>query len=392
MMNVLSRCIAMHQLVLLNFYPYMQKYLRPHQQEITFILALLAQACHIYVPPDVLLALIKVITKNFVNEGCSNELMTVGINSIREICLRNPDAITEDLLSDLVMYKDQKDKGVSIAGRSLLRLYRQMNPSLLPKSLRGKPKEIDEDEIAAEPNAIVSVSRIEGIELLERDLREDSSDESDEDGASEDEEEQEEEGDASEEEVLKLEVGKGKSDKAEEVEGKQGKQASSMKDDVPLEATRALTQEEFQRLKILRLKRKVAGEEEEDERPKKKKKNESTTEIELDEHMEYNSSDLEDSDDERPNFLGSEDIIGYQSRKRRTLEERLDAVRAGREGREKFGSKKANKKENKSTTNSDKKRNQPFMMAKYRQASHKKKASKDSAKSKQTNFKGKVRK
>lgn len=43
MMNVISRFVGAHKLFLLNFYPYLQKYMQPHQKNVTHILVFLAQ-------------------------------------------------------------------------------------------------------------------------------------------------------------------------------------------------------------------------------------------------------------------------------------------------------------------------------------------------------------
>ena len=43
MMNLISRVIATHELLVLNFYPFLQKYMQPHQPRVTCILAYAAQ-------------------------------------------------------------------------------------------------------------------------------------------------------------------------------------------------------------------------------------------------------------------------------------------------------------------------------------------------------------
>lgn len=43
MMAVISRAVGVHQLLLLNFYPFLQKYIQPHQRDVTRILAILIQ-------------------------------------------------------------------------------------------------------------------------------------------------------------------------------------------------------------------------------------------------------------------------------------------------------------------------------------------------------------
>lgn len=43
MMRAVSRVVGVHRLILLNFYPFLQKYIRPHQHDVTHILAALIQ-------------------------------------------------------------------------------------------------------------------------------------------------------------------------------------------------------------------------------------------------------------------------------------------------------------------------------------------------------------
>jgi hypothetical protein len=58
------------------------------------------------------------------------------LNTIREICVRAPLVMNETLLSDLVQYRFKKDKSVVMAARSLITLFRIVNPMLLPKKER----------------------------------------------------------------------------------------------------------------------------------------------------------------------------------------------------------------------------------------------------------------
>ena len=47
----------------------------------------------------------------------------------RELCARAPLAMSEELLRDLAEYKTYKDKGVMMASRSLIQLFRNVNMS-----------------------------------------------------------------------------------------------------------------------------------------------------------------------------------------------------------------------------------------------------------------------
>lgn len=62
--------------------------------------------------------------------------------------------------------------------------------------------------------------------------------------------------------------------------------------------------------------------------------------------------------------LGEEDILGPRKKSKATYEERMASIKEGREGREKFGSRKGkkNKEAPSSSTNREKARNKPIMM------------------------------
>ncbi|EEF47597.1 protein SDA1 homolog [Ricinus communis] len=167
MLKLIARTVGLHQLILLNFYPFVQKYVQPHQRDITNLLAAAVQACHDMVPPDAVEPLFKQIVNQFVHDRSRPEAIAVGLNVIREICLRMPLLMTEDLLQDLVLYKKSHEKAISAAARSLMILFREVCPSLLIKKDRGRP--IDPK---AKPKAFGEVnvaSNIPGVELLQHD-------------------------------------------------------------------------------------------------------------------------------------------------------------------------------------------------------------------------------
>lgn len=151
LINLMSRLVGTHELILLNFYPFLQRYLQPAQPEVTRVLAYLTQACHDKVPSDVLHPILRGLADSFVSERSSPPAMAAGINTIRAICSRVPLAILDEgnenkpefeqeapLLEDLVQYKVYKDKGVMMAARSLIALYREVHPVLLRKKDRGR--------------------------------------------------------------------------------------------------------------------------------------------------------------------------------------------------------------------------------------------------------------
>lgn len=181
--NLITRLVGTHRLILFNLYPFLQRYLQPSQPEVTRVLAYLTQACHDLVPADVLHPILRGLADTFVSERSSPPAMAAGINTIRAICARVPLAILDEendtlpaakqeapLLLDLVQYKSAKDKGVVMAARSLIALYREVNPSFLQKRDRGKAGAVAVQKgNSARPRAYgehLYATGVEGVELL----------------------------------------------------------------------------------------------------------------------------------------------------------------------------------------------------------------------------------
>ena len=152
MMNFVTRLVGNHELLVLNLYPFLQKYMGGHQREVTGILAYAVQACHQGVPPDDVYGILKTIAHNFVTERCSEEQMAVGINAIRAICARTPSVLSvedskdeaismafdvEAFVRDIAAYSNHRDRSVSIAGKSYTNYIRATHPSLLQGKNRG---------------------------------------------------------------------------------------------------------------------------------------------------------------------------------------------------------------------------------------------------------------
>ncbi|KAL5042855.1 hypothetical protein BDW71DRAFT_189277 [Aspergillus fruticulosus] len=169
-LQLVTRLVGLHKLHIVHLYSYFQKYLTPRQPSVTSFLASLAQASHDLVPPDDLEPLVLKIANEFVSEASASEVATAGLNAIREICARQPLAMNETLLQDLVMYRKSKDKGVVMGARGLLSLYRDVNPEMLKRRDRGKDASISlqHGEKKEKRFASQEAGGIEGIELLEQ--------------------------------------------------------------------------------------------------------------------------------------------------------------------------------------------------------------------------------
>ena len=109
------------------------------------------------------------IANEFVSEAVASEVASAGLSTIREVCARQPLAMTDTLLQDLVMYRKSKDKGVVMAAKGLLGLYREVGPEMLRKRDRGKEATIGLRTGERKERRFGDVEKegIEGLELLE---------------------------------------------------------------------------------------------------------------------------------------------------------------------------------------------------------------------------------
>lgn len=169
-LQLTTRLVGLHKLTVIALYSYFIKYLTPRQPSVTTFLACLAQATHNLVPPDALEPLVQKIANEFVSEAAASEVAAAGLNAIREICVRQPLAISDTLLQDLVMYRKSKDKGTMMAAKGLLSLYREVGAELLNKRDRGKQATIGikSGELKERRFGEEEVGGIRGLELLEQ--------------------------------------------------------------------------------------------------------------------------------------------------------------------------------------------------------------------------------
>lgn len=332
--NLLTRLIGTHQLIIFNVYPFLQRYLQPAQPEVTRVLAYLTQACHEMVTSDVLHPILRGLADNFVSERSSPPSVAAGLNTIRAICARVPLAIldpeNEDkpeeeqespLLEDLVQYKTNRDKGVVMGARSLISLYREVHPRLLHKRDRGRSatEAVQKGVSGFAPayGAHKFVTGVDGVELLAENETDDEDEADgeeiegiggdDEDAVEEEDEAHDEDG---EEEKEGVEVD-GNDYEAEEEAGVEG-------DATRQDQVRILTDADFARIRARAAARAVEG----------------VVGSKLRRRVEVDTGDAVDP----------EELQGPIKRERRNLAERMESVLAGREGREKFGSNKGKNK------------------------------------------------
>lgn len=136
--QLLARMINRHKLQLLPFYSMLQKYMHPGQKDVGKVLACFAESVHSYVPETELQPIIKHIVEHFVNDRCTELAMTMGLNVLREVFIKNPLLFDQDMLNYLCGYYEYKNRNVSSAAKSLINAVRDSHPEMLEKKFRGR--------------------------------------------------------------------------------------------------------------------------------------------------------------------------------------------------------------------------------------------------------------
>ncbi|BEI81033.1 hypothetical protein CcaverHIS002_0201930 [Cutaneotrichosporon cavernicola] len=371
-MQLLSRVMGVHKLCILGFYTYIIKYLTYHQLQVTLILVALAQSVHELTPPDVLTPVIRKLAQEFVHPGVGAEVIAAGINAIREVCRRQPWCMEEDLLSDLIEYKKSKDKGVATAAGGLLQLFREVNPGMLRKRDRGKTATMGliDGQVAAYGYSKVAAEGIEGLELLDEHFAAMRKEANGGDEGGWDNFEVESDSDSDSEGGWMDVVSDGDDDivmsdsdddepKAKKRKTKAKDEAEEEDDDAKSVASTSTTATEAKKLSLLaqqkiltpadfallnELRLKAAQDAVE-------KGGGSAAKRKL---AQLEAAKRSTTAEEQSRFLTEGEILG-----------RMEHIAKGREGREKFGSLKGKKNKEKasSSTNREKARNKPLMMA-----------------------------
>ena len=170
--KLLSRIISVHRLVILNFYPYLQKYLFPGGKDVLNILAALVESSHEMVPPDALEAILRQLVDRFIHDHARPEVITIGLKTVREMCSRAPLIMNAELLSDLVLYRKFRDAEVRASAKGLVSLFRDIAPDMLPKKDRGRTGVLFATAKPLEFGRTHVYERLEGADLLQKDREE----------------------------------------------------------------------------------------------------------------------------------------------------------------------------------------------------------------------------
>uniref|UniRef100_A0A673Y896 Protein SDA1 n=1 Tax=Salmo trutta TaxID=8032 RepID=A0A673Y896_SALTR len=329
-----------YNLFLFNYYPFVQRFIQPHQREVTKILLCAAQSSHQLVPPEIIQPVIMTIANNFVTDRNSGEVMCVGINAIKEVAARCPLAITEELLQDLAQYKMHKDKNVMMSARGLIQLFRSLDPKMLHKRDRGRPTELSTEAKIQDYGEMEAKTYIPGAEVLEVEEKEEGEDGDDGWESASSISGDDDDGEwinvhhSSDEDTAEM------AEKLKSMDPEERKAKASA-----VSSSRLLTQDDFKKIRLAQMAKEVNA------APGKGQKRKM----------------VEDDDDgERGEILTLRDIEKLHKKPKADKESRLATAQAGRSDRKEFVKKRKEKLNPfASTSNKDKKRNKDFRMMRH---------------------------
>lgn len=336
----------------------------------------------------------------------------------------------EDLLRDLAMYKNYKDKSVVMAARTLIGHYREQLPNLLHKKDRGRPTEASVEIKPKKYGEVIAVDHIAGAEALLKestkayikDKKGEDSDDSEDwvdvdhgadtndiDGwetASDDGEagsgddgqdgwktdsEEEEKSDASEESDEENEESGSEEEESEEDEDEenQGQEAETSKSSKNPESSRKTRKSESSTTSKLSKSSKPSEKIQEKEVSRELVKELALTKIFTDEDFSRIEGEMlrkkvtnsrkrkAEEPPEKSEFVKLNDIEMIYKKRRTDKQARMESMHKGREGREKYGYKDGRHSIHCSKTNREKEKNKNFLMMRHKARGKVKKSFRD---------------
>jgi protein SDA1 len=161
LIRLIGRVIGRHKLYINNYYSYMLSYLFPGQSELTVILAAIIESCHSMVPPADLDPIMSKLFDNFISETLPAPIVTIGLNTAREIIERSPYLIKEEYITVINTLKEYKNKSVTNAARSMINCLKEINSNVLDIYDKDREKTIYYGQSKVSDT-------IDGIDLLKK--------------------------------------------------------------------------------------------------------------------------------------------------------------------------------------------------------------------------------
>ncbi|EAN30847.1 hypothetical protein TpMuguga_03g00112 [Theileria parva strain Muguga] len=172
-LKLVAAVISKFKLTYPQFYELINKYINHKQPHITKILLVLITSTHEQLSSQILTPIINNLLLNFVSHDRDENVIIIGITTIREMCRRVVDLLkSEELLSYLSEFK-HKSKNVNINIKSALKLFKEFKRHPNPKQENGPHSQQDGDSYTdsdekSDENSDVDDTVDESDEIFER--------------------------------------------------------------------------------------------------------------------------------------------------------------------------------------------------------------------------------
>lgn len=155
LLRLIGRIAGRHKIIVNNFFNFCATLIRPRQEMLSTILASVVEAVHHMVSTVDIEPVLNELFYHFVSESYSADIITIGVNTLREIIERCHNCINYSQYCSVADLKKFKNKSVSTAVRGFINMVRDVNPDLM------------EDKINNSDYACTKITdQIEGIDLL----------------------------------------------------------------------------------------------------------------------------------------------------------------------------------------------------------------------------------
>jgi hypothetical protein len=161
-----GRIINRHRLIYPAYYNLVIKYMKPQTQNILHLLAFIAESIHDRTPIGDLETISKQLLNNFISEAFNENILSAGINTAREIYLRNQCFFTTEEINYVCSLRSYKDKSVNSSVKSFINAVRDTNPDVLNKEYQlsfGMKSQNQLEKALWKPT---NKGAIDGVELL----------------------------------------------------------------------------------------------------------------------------------------------------------------------------------------------------------------------------------
>ena len=165
-MCLCGRIINRHKLIYPAFYNLVVKYLKPHTRNVMRLMAFVAESVHIQTPLTDLETLSKEMLQNFISEASPENILVAGINTAREIYLRNQGFFSSEEVNYVCSLRSYRNKSVNSAVKSFINAVRDTNPDVLNKEYQLSYAMKSQHQLEKDFWKPGKQGTIDGIELL----------------------------------------------------------------------------------------------------------------------------------------------------------------------------------------------------------------------------------